>query len=1028
MNRVILLITFLLPAFRSMTQDASHYHIQQFTTDNGLPSNGIKGMEWDEKTGFLWIATEAGVARYNGLDFTNFTKQNTPGLSHERMAYAVKNNNGDIYTADVADNIQLVKTNSISGEKFPEAEPVLGFKKRFYLSTTGHLLRNRLLSFMKETKNAIWNNVFQLSDTSLLIITGQRDFYYISEQRESAVLLSIPEAYRNYNAAVLDGVLLLTDKERQFYLAKDNFRSFPPVKLVSSSGEPLQVNSDNFLLYYENGMISPILFSGNNAWLLHYHDEKIEAELICAAVPSYSYIRFAQYSAKNKTLFIGTDSKGVIIINKNKVVPMKNENTDIRERNAYYSQIELQNGNILTNEAHIIGTNTNAPGRLPVTGKFDFSTYNSGDSLLWFVQYNKQYRSNLLHRYNYKTGETYVYNKMPPVQSNFAMTYAGGQYYFSYYLGTGILAGDSLRYLFRPEKNKTQQAAPYAMLEFSPGVLGVASCDGLLLYNVSNHTTDTLLKPFGYCVRTLWKYKDYIFIGSYGKGFYIWKNGKLKAMPLDKNNFLLYTHCFVPDNDGYCWISSNRGLFKAQLSDLIDAYENDRTQIYYHYFGKNDGMEITEMNGGCAPCALLMKNHTLSFPTMDGLLWVKPEETSPLLPEGNIYVDEFAAGDEKINIDSISLRSLPFKDRDVVVRLGFSSWCNKENIYLEYQLDKSGRWVPVDVNKGAYIRFNNLSPGKHHLMIRKLNGFGVNNYSYKEITFTIKTPWSQRWWFYLLCGLVLFGIIALYLRFRTRQFKIRQRKLEKQVDEKTKELQQQNEVLEKNNSIKTRLISIISHDIITPLKFVTVAGKNLLEKRKLMSEELQQETVQEMTNTSQELQLLSTNILNWIKYQNENRRMVKETFNLYEMVAQVLGILQSLARQKNLQVLNKIDEGQQVHQYYEPLKILIYNLLTNAIHFTEKGTITVDATEQNGSITIAVKDEGVGMTPEQIDRLMADDVVITSANVDNKKGHGLGYLIIKDLLKTMGATIRIESRRGEGAEVFITMERRTDHL
>ncbi len=47
-----------------------------------------------------------------------------------------------------------------------------------------------------------------------------------------------------------------------------------------------------------------------------------------------------------------------------------------------------------------------------------------------------------------------------------------------------------------------------------------------------------------------------------------------------------------------------------------------------------------------------------------------------------------------------------------------------------------------------------------------------------------------------------------------------------------------------------------------------------------MSDELQQETIQEITNTSQELQLLSTNILNWIKYQNENRRQAKENFNL----------------------------------------------------------------------------------------------------------------------------------------------------
>ena len=78
--------------------------------------------------------------------------------------------------------------------------------------------------------------------------------------------------------------------------------------------------------------------------------------------------------------------------------------------------------------------------------------------------------------------------------------------------------------------------------------------------------------------------------------------------------------------------------------------------------------------------------------------------------------------------------------------------------------------------------------------------------------------------------------------------------------------------------------------------------------------------------------------------------------------------------------------------------------------------------EGDGYIAVSVKDEGIGMTPEKIKSLMADQVVISSANVDNKKGHGLGYLIIKDLLKTMGATLHIESKKGEGSKVSIRFD------
>ncbi len=1017
MKRLLIFLVFVLSIACCIAQQASRYHVQQFTTDNGLPSNGLKGLQWDASTGFLWVATEAGVSRYNGVEFTNFTKKNTPGLLHERMAYAVKNSHGAIFATDVGENVLRVQKNSIAGIKLPETTGLLGNRKKIYVGTSGSDLRRKVLAFIKKRADVEPNNMLQLTDTSLLIIANQKNYYYISEG--TGEYMHIPMNGTYFNPVLMGGEIFVTDATHKFYKFSIQKRTFTPVVIASSETIPFTISPDNFLLYYENGMKAPILFSGEKAWLLRYHNEIITADLICSGVPAYSYIRFAQYSEENKLLFIGTDSKGIIVINTNRVTTMKNADTDIRERNAYYSQVELANGNVLTNEAHVLGV-SDLPATLPIKGRFDFSTYKFGDSL-WYVQQNSQFKKNILHCYNYKTGQTIAYNNIAPVQSNFAMTCVNGQYYFGYSYGIGRLEGDSIRHLFRPGKNKKQQAASYAMTEFAPGLIGVASCDGLILYDVKKMTTDTILKPFGYCIRSLWKYKDYVFIGSYGKGYYIWKNGRLKEMPLDKNSFLLYTHCFVPDSLGYCWISSNRGLFKASLTDLTDAYENNRRQVYYHYFGKNDGMEITEMNGGCAPCGLALKNGTLSFPTMDGLLWVNPVLAKPLLPEGNIYIDEFLAGNKKINTDSLELVKLPYKDRDVNIRIGFSSWCNKENIYLEYQLDKSKEWVPVDVNKGAYISFNNLDPGKHYLRIRKLNGFGINNYSYKEITFSIQIPWTQRWWFYVLCGLVLFGLVALYLRFRTRQYQVRQKKLEEQVAGKTRELQQQNEMLEKNNAIKTRLISIISHDIVTPLKFVTVAGKNLMEKRTQMPEELQQETISEITNTSQELQLLSTNILNWIKYQNENRRMVKEHFNLREMVDQVLGILQSLAKQKKLSIENQVAEETEVYQLYEPLKILVYNLLTNAIHFTEKGTITVAADRDGDNIILQVKDEGTGMTQEQIQRLMADEVIITSANVDNKRGHGLGYLIIKDLIKTMNAGLNIKSTRGKGTTVYVRM-------
>src|ERR1700761_3129598 len=91
----------------------STYHIQRFTTDNGLPSNGIKGLQWDAQTGFLWIATEAGVARYNGADFLLFDRANSPGMFSERMLFLLKTRDSRIFSADETGDLFFVTKNRL---------------------------------------------------------------------------------------------------------------------------------------------------------------------------------------------------------------------------------------------------------------------------------------------------------------------------------------------------------------------------------------------------------------------------------------------------------------------------------------------------------------------------------------------------------------------------------------------------------------------------------------------------------------------------------------------------------------------------------------------------------------------------------------------------------------------------------------------------------------------------------------------------------------------------------------------------
>jgi len=1008
------LLTIILLVFGcSSTQAQNSYTIKQFTTENGLPSNGVKGIQWDETTGFLWIATEAGISRFDGINFKTFTKENTPSIATERMMFIVRNHSGKIYSADAGGNIVTVSQNTITAFDTTnfKKDPFSGLYLIAISDTFYHAKKDRVMS---GDFSMIYSKVASISDTSCFI-RNQKNLFYYSISMDKPILYKTGNILARYVFKIADTFLIADSLNRVYQInIKTGTPTLTPIRFDSKV-----IPDKNKIFYWENGMKNPLLFQNGNVYLLSFDQDELKANLLFTNIPTDNYLRSAQYSEQLKILFIGTDSKGVSVFYSNRVTSKKRKKEDSRNRNAVYAQIELSNGDVLTNEGDVIGDANYTDADLPVSTKFNFAVYTYNDTLLCYAKFNPAFGLSHFYTYNYRTKKTTPYPKIRLFDGAGYST-LHGKLCITTESGIGLLEGDSLRYLTRFTKTATSNMI-FQSVEIKPGVIVFASCSGLFRYNANSNRLDTLFTKLNYCVRSIWSYKDYIFFGTYGAGFYAYKDGKVKQMPLDKNKYLLYTHCFVPDNFGFCFLSTNRGLFKAHVQQLIHAFEVDNAPVYYFYFGKNDGMEMTELNGGCTPCALTLKNNIISFPTMDGLLWVDPEKANTIMPGGSIFIDEILIDNKPYQSTDPILQAIPSETSEIQIKLALASWCNAENIYIDYKINNAQSWTSLNTDKGFDISFNNLPPGKYKLTIRKLNGFGIDNYTYKSIEFYITIPWYKQWWFYLLCGFVVAGMIILYNRIRTRQILNRQRNLERQVQEKTQALQSQNEILEKNNTIKTRLISIISHDIVTPLKFVTVAGKNLLEKRSLMPESLQQETLQEITNTAQELQLLSTNILNWIKYQNENRRMAKETFDVHEVVQQVQSILNTLAKQKHLQLINNVSPGVQINQYFEPLKILVYNLLTNAIHFTAQGNITISSQVSPQHIIISVKDEGCGMPQEQIQNILEDRFVISAANVDNKKGHGLGYLIIKDLIKMMGASLKIESEIGVGTTVHIIL-------
>ena len=1001
-------ISFWLLASCILLSAQTSYHLQRFTTDNGLPSNGIKGLQWDGQTGFLWIATEAGIARYNGAEFVLFDRANTPGLFSERMLFLLKTRDGRIFSSDETGDLFFVTRNRLT---FMGHTPIDTRPASFRLTglvASGVLFRQSSQQAPADFGfNWFREQLVPLTEKRLLLTHNDTLYDYRLGMLAPAFVMTLPPDSR---ICYLDSTLFLFDPRHGFFRLDTASGKKYPVALQGLVFD--KAGRDKRSFFWDNSMPEPMLLEGPNVWTIHKTGERLEAQLICTALPTDGRISYLKYDSGSRLLFAGTQSKGLIVIRKDLVRPVRAPVRSPDQQTAYYSQVALPGGGVLTNEGPVFDGKGHTTAFPAIHTPFNSYVLQDTDSTLWYS------REDTVFSYSFRTRRTtMILAGQGAITTGFLQ--CGKDLYVANAIGIGTIRNQVIDYRYRYPQANINSNVPFAMVEMSPGCIAIATCEGLLRFNTGDRHLDTLLRIPGICVRALWQYHDHLFIGTYGRGIWLYKDGRLRAVPLDKRGYLRYAHCFAPDRLGYCWISSNRGLFRTRPQELVAAFEKG-TGVSYHYYGREEGMDMTELNGGCTPCALSVNDTVLSFPSMDGLVWVDPNRPIPTLPRGSVYIDGFIADSQQIDLGSLVKPVLAANTRDISFDLAFPAWLSKENLDIEYKLEPyNAVWQPLDPSRNPDLHFSNLPYGAYRLLVRQTGVTGRPDSSLVISSFYIQSHWYQQPWSWLLGFCLLCGLIMVIVRWRTARFQIRQNNLEKQIAEKTRQLQVKNEELERTDLIKTRLISIISHDLVTPLRFLHLTGKNLIEKKRELPEALLLEAIGEMATTSKELELLGTNILNWIKYRNEDRRLAKETFDLHELVVQVFGVLGALARQKEIRLINDVEKGLVLYQYIEPVKIMLYNLVLNGINFTGSGHIRVFSEYTRDGIELQVQDTGVGMTPEQINNIMADHFIISSANVDNRKGNGLGYLIVKDLLKILRGTLAIRSEKEKGTSVTV---------
>jgi len=219
------------------------------------------------------------------------------------------------------------------------------------------------------------------------------------------------------------------------------------------------------------------------------------------------------------------------------------------------------------------------------------------------------------------------------------------------------------------------------------------------------------------------------------------------------------------------------------------------------------------------------------------------------------------------------------------------------------------------------------------------------------------------------------------------------------------------------NENKNKFFSIISHDLKGPVS-------NILKLSELAGETRDQEEIKKINEmielSSRKVHVLLNDLLNWSSIQMNAINVAPQKVPLHELVDDTINLLNDVAINKNIRLINETEQSAIIWADYEMLSTIIRNLISNGIKFTNpNGYVKVSSRHQNSTIEIYVTDNGVGMSPEVKNKLFKKDFSFSKAGTANEKGSGMGLKISKDFIERNGGSISVESEEGKGTSFKI---------
>ncbi|HTI70892.1 MAG TPA: two-component regulator propeller domain-containing protein [Candidatus Limnocylindria bacterium] len=768
---------------------AAEYLIDVWQTDDGLPQNSVTSVA-QGRDGYLWIGTQDGLVRFDGLRFQVFDANNTPAIKNSRIVQLFNDRQGTLWVGTEQAGLMQFRDGQFRAFNPPNMGTTHNYARVFgddeggafwMVSCEWELIRWQEGSFTVPSTR--WNLA---GAETYSLASAPAGGLWVGTDRELAI------AHGDQFEIVWDGrnepgfrvdVLAPSRKGGCWVAARNRLRQFQTTGPTADLGSYAWTNRPVYALHEDSRGYLWVATLGSG--LYRYDTNGTVLHLgVSDGLPT-DFIRCVTEDHEGN-LWVGTEGGGLC-----RLKPTIFQ-TYGRKQGLCSDQVtsvhQSASGDMW------IGTNGDGVDRLNPDGISHFGVEQGlGNGHVWAVLQDRQ-GSVWAGTWGglFRMDHDRFAGLSDGVHISWQVLALHEDRKGTLWLGQQALGGISRLTGNQSDLLKLSGAAAdldvRTIVESPDGAVWIGS-NGDGLYRLLGDKVTRYGKRDGLGSEMIWcLYPDQdgaVWIGTYRGGLGRWKDGQLKTISSRDGLVNDVISQILEDDQGYLWFGSHGGVFRIAKEEL-NRFADGKTRLFHTTsYGKADGLPSVECSGGSQPAACKSRDGRLWFPTVKGLAVVDPRTIVRNTLAPPVVIESLSVDGRvtEITENSLSLpgpiRIKPGAQRFEIRYTGLS-YTAPQKVRFRYKLEGlEDEWLEAGTQRTAGYSF--LKPGGYHFRVTACNNDGVWNDTAARLDFEVLPHFWQTGWFFLLVVLAGLGMIVGVVRW------IEQRKLRQQVEKLERE-------------------------------------------------------------------------------------------------------------------------------------------------------------------------------------------------------------------------------------------------